>query len=204
MRRNLPNYITGSRFFMAIAFFIVLAFFRAGEKPTWPVLEVAFAIFLLAIFSDAVDGYLARRMGRITSFGRIADPFVDKILVCGAFVFFIGNSFLINGGGADAVNVTGLRTWMVVLIIARELLVTGMRSFSESHGIPFPASWSGKLKMFLQCLAICWILVYLKHWTGHEWARQVRDILVWVMVAFTAVSGLTYIDRARRLIRLEA
>lgn len=200
MKRNLANYLTVARFFMAIAFFFVIGCFHAGKKASWPVLDVAFVIFLVAVLTDIVDGYIARKMGQVTVFGRITDPFVDKILVCGTLVFFAGNQFV----GSDGVNLTGLKTWMVVLIIARELLVTGIRGFSESHSVPFPASWSGKVKMILQTVTICWILVYVKHWTAQEWAASVRDVLIWTTVVFTAISGFAYVDRGRQLLQLES
>lgn len=200
MRRHIPNLLTASRFFMAIAFFIVLGFYDAAHPPAWPVLDVALAIFLVAVFTDMVDGYLARRLGHLTTFGRIADPFVDKIIICGALAYFIGNQFTDPDTGA---NLTGWAPWMVVLILARELLVTGMRSFSESHRIPFAATLSGKVKMFAQCTAIAWCLVYVEHWTGGAaWIRIVRDALIWTTTLFTGLSGLVYVKRAYVILKM--
>ena len=205
MSRHLPNLLTAGRFFLAIGFFIVLAFYDAYDPahnpPAWPVIDIALAIFLVAVATDVVDGYLARRMGHMTTFGRIADPFVDKIIICGAMVYFIGGEFI-----HDGVNVTGWQTWMVVLILARELLVTGMRSFSESHGIPFAASLTGKAKMFLQCVAVTWSLLCVGHWAADAgapaWLTVGRDISIWTATLFTGVSGLVYIKRAYHLLRL--
>jgi CDP-diacylglycerol--glycerol-3-phosphate 3-phosphatidyltransferase len=199
-----PNLLTAGRFFMAIGFFVVLAFYQAEREAAWPVLDVALVIFLVAVATDVVDGYLARRMGHQTTFGRIADPFVDKIIICGAMVYFIGGEFIRR----DGVNVTGWQTWMVVVVLARELLVTGMRSFSESHSIPFAATLSGKVKMFLQCVAVTWVLLYVGHWArGGEaaaWATIGRDISIWTATLFTGLSGLVYIKRAYHLLRLPA
>ena len=204
MRRHVPNLLTAGRFFMAIGFFVVLAFYQAEREAAWPVLDVALVIFLVAVATDVVDGYLARRMGHQTTFGRIADPFVDKIIICGAMVYFIGGEFIRR----DGVNVTGWQTWMVVVVLARELLVTGMRSFSESHDIPFAATLSGKVKMFLQCVAVTWVLLYVGHWArGGEaaaWATIGRDISIWTATLFTGLSGLVYIKRAYHLLRLPA
>ena len=92
---------------------------------------------------------------------------------------------------------------MVAVILARELLVTGMRSFSESHHIPFFATLSGKVKMFIQCVTITWCLVYVEHWTGGpDWMRVVRDCLVWTTLLVTTFSGLVYVKRAYDLLRL--
>ena len=211
MRRHVPNLLTAGRFFLAIGFFIVLAFYDAYDRDynppaynpsAWPVIDLALAIFLVAVATDVVDGYLARRMGHMTTFGRIADPFVDKIIICGAMVYFIGGEFIRR----DGVNVTGWQTWMVVVILARELLVTGMRSFSESHHIPFAATLTGKVKMFLQCVAVTWSLLYVGHWAAHPdppaWTYVGRDVSIWTATLFTGVSGLVYIKRAYHLLRL--
>ena len=200
MRRHIPNLLTASRFFMAIAFFIILGFYDAARPPRWPLLDIALAVFLVAVCTDMVDGYLARRLGHLTTFGRIADPFVDKIIICGALAYFIGGEFTDPATGR---NLTGWATWMVVLILARELLVTGMRSFSESHRISFAATLSGKVKMFVQCVAISWSLVWVAHWAdGPEWTRLVRDALVWTTTLFTGLSGLVYVKRAYVLLRM--
>jgi CDP-diacylglycerol---glycerol-3-phosphate 3-phosphatidyltransferase len=219
MTRHIPNMLTSLRFFLAIGFFIIVGFYDVQTPPNWPLLDVAFVVFLVAVLTDIVDGWLARKLGHLTTFGRIADPFVDKIIVCGALAYFIGDQFVmptISGGfsgtGASLVfssphivkeNLTGWRPWMVAVIIARELLVTGMRSFSESHRIPFAASLSGKIKMFIQCVAICWSIFYVQHWVGGpEWTRYVRDGLIWTTTLVTAFSGLIYVKRAYDLLRL--
>ena len=210
MTRHLPNLLTVGRLFLAIALFIIIGFYNPHTPAGWPVLDVAFVVFLVAVCTDMVDGYVARKYKVQSMFGRIADPFVDKIIVCGALVYFIGDPFLVwREAGSEAVNLTGWQPWMVVLVLARELLVTGMRSFSESHGVPFGAMWSGKVKMILQCTAICWSIFFVAHWVGAPgwtgnppWTQVVRDVLIWATVVFTAVSGLTYVRRAYHLLRL--
>src|SRR5690606_21826952 len=101
------------------------------------------ALFLLAATTDAVDGYVARRYGQITTLGRVLDPFADKIIVCGTFVFLLERHPL-----------SGVTAWMVVIVIGREMFVTGLRSFLEQQGKDFSATWSGKIKMILQCAAL--------------------------------------------------
>jgi len=203
MTRHIPNLLTTSRFFMAIAYFIVVGFYDRGTPASWPILDIALGIFIVGALTDTIDGYLARRLGHLTTFGRIADPFVDKIIVCGALVYFMGNQFLAPGPNGTMVNLTGWAPWMVVVIVARELLVTGMRSFSESHHIPFAATLSGKIKMFVQCFAICWSLVYVEHWAnGPVWTVYVRDVLIWTTTLATGLSGLFYVQRAYHILRL--
>jgi len=200
VRRHVPNLLTAGRFFMAIGFFIVLAFYDAYNPPAWPVLDLALAIFLVAVATDVVDGYLARRMGHMTTFGRIADPFVDKIMVCGALAYFIGGQFIQPGVDGAMENVTGWRPWMVVVILAREFLVTGMRSLVESQHMDFSAIGIGKAKLILQFLAILWTLVYVGHYAGAgesaPWARGGRDMLIWSATLLTLLSGIVYVKRA--------
>jgi phosphatidylglycerophosphate synthase len=218
--RHIPNLLTAGRFLMAIAFFVVLGCYDVqGPEPDWPVLDVAFVIFLVAASTDMVDGYLARKLQHMTTFGRIADPFVDKMIVCGALAYLIGAQFVAITGSDGPIrydmgtvvsgpipwteNVTGWRPWMAAVILARELLVTGMRSFSEVHKIPFAATLSGKVKMFVQCFAIGWSLFYVAHWRGGpEWTRIVRDVLIWAATLITGLSGLFYVQRAYKLLRL--
>ncbi|MCX5654484.1 MAG: CDP-alcohol phosphatidyltransferase family protein, partial [Planctomycetota bacterium] len=204
MRRHIPNLLTAGRFFLALGFFVVLAFYRDAESTLFglPMLDVALAVFLIAVLTDAIDGYLARRLGHVTTFGRIADPFVDKIIIFGALAYLIGDQFLRMSPAGVMENPTGWQPWMVVVILARELLVTGMRSFSESHGLPFAATASGKIKMFIQCVAIVCSLVYVGHWMdGPAWTACMRDILIWVTTIVTVVSGLAYIQRGYELLR---
>ena len=165
---------------------------------------MAFVLFLVGVCTDMVDGYIARKYNVQSAFGRIADPFVDKIIVCGALVYFLSDAFLVPAQGGGLVNLTGWRPWMVVTVLARELLVTGMRSFSESHGIPFAATSSGKVKMFLQCTAVAWSVFFVAHWwpDGPAWTATVRDALAWVATLFTGASGLVYVHRAYQLLRL--
>src|SRR5262245_52723785 len=125
---NIPNQITIGRLFLAVVFCVLLAQYSATQHATrgW-MLEWCFWIFIVAAVSDIVDGYLARLQNQVTSFGRVLDPFVDKVLVGGAFILLSGPNFV----GADGRSVTGVAPWMVVLIIGRELLVTSLRGVSE-------------------------------------------------------------------------
>jgi CDP-diacylglycerol---glycerol-3-phosphate 3-phosphatidyltransferase len=195
--------LTASRFFMAIGLFIILSFYdaRSAADLGWPLLDVAFAVFLVGVCTDMVDGYLARTLGHLTTFGRIADPFVDKIIICGTLIYFAGSQFVDPRDPSG--NLTGWQPWMVVVIVARETLVTGMRSFSESHSLPFAATLSGKVKMILQCIAICWSLFYAAHWTaGPEWTRYARDFFAWSTALFTGATGLIYVKRAYLLLKM--
>jgi CDP-diacylglycerol--glycerol-3-phosphate 3-phosphatidyltransferase len=189
---NLPNLLTVSRLLLAAVFFVLadLGWFLLG-----------FLLFVIAASTDALDGYLARRRGETTTLGRILDPFVDKVIVIGAFVFLL------------PIPDAGLAAWMVTLIVARELLVTGLRSYLEGESIAFGADWAGKLKMILQCGAIGLVLLHLaliRHavsvlppaWSAAlpGWLGWLSTVAVWLAVAATALSGISYAWRARRLV----
>lgn len=194
MQTNLPNQITIGRLFLAVIFLILLAAFDFVERQRelW-MLDAAFVLFVVAAATDCLDGYLARRQNQVTSFGRILDPFVDKILILGAFVLLLGSNF--RGGPGE--DVTGLQSWMVVLVIARELLVSGLRGFSESQGKPYAANWWGKIKMFLQCIALGWIILSVGRLHEVGWVMAGRPIMIWIMVLFTAASVVAYLIASR-------
>ena len=117
---NLPNLLTFSRLILAVVFFGLLV------ADWW---KTSLLLFIVAASTDWLDGYLARKRGETTTLGRILDPFVDKVIVLGAFIFLLPLS------SAD----TGLYAWMVTVIVARELLVTGLRSYLEGESIAFGA-----------------------------------------------------------------
>ncbi len=147
-------------------------------------------MFLVAGLTDVVDGYIARKYSMETSLGRLLDPFVDKILICGAFIFFTGSNFIIAGR-----NVTNVAPWMIVLIIGRELLVTSLRGQSESQGKAFPATIQGKIKMFLQSATVITILISLGHFYQQRWADIARQTFIWITVIFTLVSMIGYLKK---------
>lgn len=192
MRITIPNQITLGRLAASIVFFILLSQYSRSLEPAahW-ILPACFWLYLVAALSDVLDGYLARTWKQETSFGRVVDPVADKVMVCGAFVFFSSSHF------ADPItrlNVTGVEAWMVVLLLLRELLVSAIRSFSESSGTGFAANWVGKLKSFVQFTTVCVILGVLAWFeTSLAWLRVT---CVWATVVVTAVSIVVYIHRA--------
>ena len=194
MRMNLPNQITVGRFFIAIIFLVLLTRFDFADRQRllW-MLDLAFVLFVVAALSDALDGYLARRHNQVTSFGRILDPFVDKILVVGAFVLLLGRGFR-DGDGA---SVTGLEAWMVLIILGRELLVSGLRGFSESQGKAYAANWWGKAKMITQSITVGWVIASVGRLQDVGWIRDGRPIMIWAMLALTVASVVAYLVASR-------
>lgn len=182
---NVPNTITVGRLILAILFFGTLSVYQAGLGTSW-ILYLALGLFLLAALSDWVDGYIARRLGMVTAFGRVADPLVDKVLILGAFIYFLALASL-----------THVQAWMVVVILARELLVTGIRSLAESKGIQFSALYSGKAKMWVQSVTAIWILAYLAHLQEASWAVVITKVAVYLTVGVTAASLIPYVRKAK-------
>ncbi|HOI54732.1 MAG TPA: CDP-alcohol phosphatidyltransferase family protein [Phycisphaerae bacterium] len=201
MKRHIPNLLTASRLAMAVVVFVLVAAWRSDRPDTRLLLDMAVGVFLLAMLSDVLDGWAARRLHSSSALGRIADAFTDKILVCGTFAFLAGGNFISNQDGATAA-LTGIAPWMVVVLFSREFLVNAIRGWSESLGRPFPATVYGKVKMSLQCVTIIYILLHVGHLRhAAPWAAAVRDTLVWATVAVTALSALVYVGRTWRLIR---
>ena len=181
---NLPNLITGSR--------LILAFVLFGMISSGGWWLTSAALFVFAASTDALDGYIARRYGQITVLGRILDPFVDKMIVCGAFIFLMGSP-----GGSES----GVTAWMVIVIIGREMFVSTLRGLLEKEGKDFSASVSGKAKMALQCVAVTASLLSLSPQMDYSWMIPVRDGLLWLAVGVTAWSGWIYVVRGAALLK---
>src|SRR5580693_1145742 len=184
---NVPNAITFSRLLLS---FVLFALIQSGRAWLW-----AAGLFVFAVATDVLDGYIARRYQLITQLGRILDPFVDKFITSGTFLFLLPRPE------------SGITPWMVVIVLGREMLVTSLRGFLEKQGADFSASASGKLKMFLQCVAATASLLSLDS-TFANWTISgvsfpvIRDTLLWLMVAVTVWSGVDYVRRAIQLMRI--
>jgi CDP-diacylglycerol--glycerol-3-phosphate 3-phosphatidyltransferase len=181
---NLPNQLTASRFVLALVLFALIA----AEQWLWCLI-----VFLIAAFTDWLDGYLARKQNLMSTLGRILDPLVDKVLMCGVYI-----SLLPVGEGK------WLWPWMVTIVVARELVITGLRSWMESHGARFGADWLGKFKMGLQCAAVIAVFVaFLVPQGSGGWNMffdGARNILIWAMVVITLLSGVQYVWKAVTLL----
>ncbi len=212
---NLPNRLTVGRLAVSGVFFVLLAMYELPGDASH-LLNVCFALYVVASITDVLDGYLARKWNRITAFGRVTDPFVDKVLVCGAFTLLTGSnfSFALREGLVGRFEsglppwltgnmASGVQAWMVVAVVAREFVVSGIRGYSEAIGQKFEASVWGKLKITAQSMAICAVLFQLANLPKTPWAVSVRLFLVWLAVIVTVFSGLAYVNRARGLLAPE-
>lgn len=193
---NIPNMITIGRFVASLILFAILAFMESRD-PGWIYPLVGMILFILVVATDALDGYLARKYRQVTDFGRIADPVADKILVCGTFILICASEW-----GSPL-----LPAWVVVIIVAREFLVTGIRGFIEARGHQYPATWSGKFKMIFQSIAIPAIFfrqVLAAGFPEVAWpecaVRYLALGLIVVSVVLTFYSGVVYVIRAARIL----
>ena len=182
---NVPNQLTALRLVLSVVLFCFIAFGYFGT---------GLALFVIAASTDWLDGYWARRYGQVTVLGRILDPFVDKVIICGTFIFLVAEQ-----------PESGVKAWMAVVIVGRELLVTALRGFLEGEGADFSAAMSGKLKFVLQCAAAVSSL-YVLHLDRAEisapnWLNWTLLLTVWSAVGLTVYSGVIYIVAAVRLIR---
>jgi CDP-diacylglycerol---glycerol-3-phosphate 3-phosphatidyltransferase len=181
---NLPNQLTSLRIVLSVVLFCLMAY---------DFYFASLVLFIIGAGTDWIDGYYARKYGQVTTLGRILDPFADKVIVCGTFIFL---------AATPKMNEVwlGLRAWMVVIIVGRELLVTALRSFIEERGSDFSAKWSGKIKMVFQCLAASVCLFYLyyanQQQDAPQWCSVLLVLSVWSAVISTVYSGAVYIRAA--------
>jgi CDP-diacylglycerol--glycerol-3-phosphate 3-phosphatidyltransferase len=186
---NVPNQLTVARLVLSLVLFVLM--------PMGLYLP-AIGVFIVAAATDAMDGFWARRYGQITQLGRILDPFADKFVICGAFIFL------------SALPFSGVAAWMSVVVVGRELLVTALRSFIEERGGDFSAKLAGKWKMVFQSAAVIAALVRLSYVdvAGTAWKEIPPDWLTWTVwglvwsaILLTIYSGIEYVLAATRLMR---
>jgi CDP-diacylglycerol---glycerol-3-phosphate 3-phosphatidyltransferase len=192
---NLPNKLTVSRFAFTVLFLWAL-FAPFSLHNTF-----ALIFFCVASFTDFLDGKIARNRKLITNFGILMDPLADKILTCSAFVAFIEITHL-NPNAPVRVA-----AWMVIIIVSRELAITGLRLLAASKSVVLAAEKFGKHKTISQMIAIIALLVvnargewpvWLQNFFD-SWAPIFAKIALWVTVALTAASGMIYLWRNRAI-----
>jgi CDP-diacylglycerol---glycerol-3-phosphate 3-phosphatidyltransferase len=189
MLKQVPNILTFGRLVLTILFLVLLLYSPYANNKT-PVLDIAFTIFVVAGLTDIVDGPIARKLNVASKFGRMLDPLVDKVLVCGAFVCFalIGEPLLLN----LSETILHIIRWSVAaVLIIREGYVTILRHIAEAKGIDFRAVASGKIKMLIQSFAVGTVLVKTTHLPTATWAHWFTAITLLVMLTVTIISGLS-------------
>jgi CDP-diacylglycerol---glycerol-3-phosphate 3-phosphatidyltransferase len=193
---NVPNKLTLSRFVLTGAFLAVLF----TGFPYYETLSLL--LFSAASLTDYFDGKIARRDNLITNFGILMDPLADKILVCSAFIAFVGQRWI--------------PAWMAVIVVTRELAITGLRLLAASRNLVLAAERFGKHKTISQIVAIISVLVLHCYrqvgWAGgifgvpifgEPWVVRFTSLSIWVAVVLTFTSGGIYLWRNRGLYMMD-
>lgn len=170
---NLANKLTVLRIILVPVFLILIS-----NKIPYGVYLATF-VFIIAALTDKLDGYIARSRNQITTLGKFMDPLADKLLVAAALISLVG--------------LNKLPAWVVMIIIAREFVITGLRAVAAADGVVIAASWWGKLKTTVQIIAIIAVLIALPYY----------NILIWIAVIVTVISGVDYLYKNRSVFKLD-
>lgn len=165
---NLPNKLTIFRVLL-IPFFVVFLLVDITPYDNW----IALAIFIVASLTDLLDGKIARKYGLVTNFGKFMDPLADKLLVCSALICLV--------------EMERIPAWMVIVIIAREFIISGFRLVASDNGIVIAASYWGKFKTTFQMVMICLMIADL------EALSVITMVVTWAAVILTVVSLADYL-----------
>ena len=176
---NTPNKLTLLRVIM-IPFFVVFMLADLGSWARW----VALAIFVIASMTDWLDGYLARRDNLVTNFGKFMDPLADKLLVCSAMICLI--------------ELGSIPSWVVIIIIGREFVISGFRLIASDNGIVIAANYWGKLKTVCQMVMIIVLIANLGGFFD-----VLEQILIYASLALTVISLATYLWENKKVITMQ-
>jgi CDP-diacylglycerol--glycerol-3-phosphate 3-phosphatidyltransferase len=195
MLKLIPNILTFGRLVLTVVFLIMILYSpRVANRPLF--LDISFILFVVAGLTDVIDGPVARKLKVTSKFGRLMDPFADKVLVCGAFICFaiIGEPKLFNLSDSTLAVIH----WAVAgILVFREVYVTVLRHIAESRGINFAATVSGKVKMFLHTFAIGTVIIKMAHVQTATWGYWFTTVTLVIMLIVTIISGLAYQIRWR-------
>lgn len=172
---NLPNKLTLLRVFM-IPIFVVFMLVDITPFDNW----IALAVFVLASLTDLLDGKIARKYNLVTNFGKFMDPLADKLLVCSAMICLVEMHII--------------PAWIVIIIIAREFIISGFRLIASDNGVVIAASYWGKFKTVFQMVMICLMIANIPA------LRLLTDIVMWVALILTIVSLIDYLWKNKEVV----
>ena len=176
---NLPNKLTILRIIMIPFFVFFLLSGVGGSASKW----IALVIFAAASITDTLDGYIARRDNLITDFGKFMDPLADKLLVCSALICFV--------------ELDKLPAWMVIIIIAREFIISGFRLVAADNGIVIAASYWGKFKTVFQMLMVIVLILDIRN----QFFAVLGTVLTYIALVLTVVSLTDYIAKNKNVLK---
>lgn len=176
---NLPNKLTISRVVM-IPFYLAFQLFDFWPGVTkW----IALAIFIIASLTDMLDGKIARKYNLVTNFGKFMDPLADKLLVCSALICFT--------------YLNKLSPWIVVIIIAREFIISGFRLVASDNGVVIAASYWGKFKTVFQMIMICLLIADI----DNPYMKMLTTVIVVIATVLTVVSLVDYVVKNKDVLK---
>ncbi len=174
---NLPNKLTILRVAMIPFFVLFMLVPVTGESDKW----IALILFIIASLTDMLDGHIARKYNLITNFGKFMDPLADKLLVCSALICLV--------------ELGRIASWIVIVIIAREFIISGFRLVASDNGVVIAASYWGKFKTTFQMIMICLMIANL------EPLKLFTDIVMWVALILTVVSLIDYLVKNKEVMK---
>lgn len=173
---NLPNKLTIFRVIL-IPFFVLFLLVGITPYDKW----IALAIFIIASLTDFLDGHIARKYHLVTNFGKFMDPLADKLLVCSALICLI--------------ELDRIPSWIVIVIIAREFIISGFRLVASDNGVVIAASYWGKFKTTFQIVMICLMIADLAP------LALVTQIVMWIALALTVISLVDYLIKNKNVMQ---
>ncbi len=198
-KMNLPNKLTIFRVILILPFVLILL----GSFQGWGWVEslfggetiyaeyTALAIFIVASLTDLLDGKIARKYNLVTNFGKFMDPLADKLLVCAAMIVLV--------------EMERIPSWVVVIIISREFIISGFRLIASDNGVVIAASYWGKFKTTFQMIMICMMIVkdaYFGALFGsEEWFVIATDVVMWIALALTVISLADYLVKNKDVMK---
>ena len=178
-KMNLPNKLTIFRVILIVPFIILLLGGQAGwfGDNTFVTDMIALAIFIIASLTDLIDGKIARKYNLITDFGKFMDPLADKLLVCSAMIALI--------------EMNRIPSWVVIIIIAREFIISGFRLIASDNGVVIAASYWGKFKTAFQMITIIMLVLNL----NVPFMNIINTVLIYISLGLTVISLIDYIAK---------
>lgn len=173
---NLPNKLTMFRVIL-IPFFVVFMLVDITTVDKW----IALVIFIIASLTDLLDGRIARKYNLVTNFGKFMDPLADKLLVCSALICLV--------------ELEKLPAWMVIVIIAREFIISGFRLIASDNGVVIAASYWGKFKTTFQMVMICLLIADIAA------ISVITNVIVWIALVLTVVSLIDYLVKNKEVMK---
>ena len=186
-KMNLPNQLTIFRMIMIVPFVVLLLGGNAGWFGNNVLIPniVALAIFIIASLTDLIDGKIARKYNLVTNFGKFMDPLADKLLVCSALIALV--------------EMARIPSWVVIIIISREFIISGFRLVASDNGVVIAASYWGKFKTTFQMVMVCLMLINVPGWI--TWLDILTNVVMWIALILTVVSLIDYLVKNKGVMK---